>query len=333
VQSSSKISGLGVFSCLFSFVFLFPLMARVDAQGLSEIRIGSTSPSITGVPIEIAIRRGFFRDEGLSARTIVIRSADIINKALIARQVDYSTSLASLATAAVKGLPIKIVGIIVKKSAFVMVADPSIQSMRELKGKVVGIASYGGAADYVVRIALQKSGLDPKRDVTILQVGGSAARLSALKGGTIQATVLGAPYDLVAQKMGYRSLLWLGKLVDLPQGGLGTYDQKLRENPDEVVRTLKAVDRGIQFIRARREETVRLMMDWLNLDANVADGAYKILIDSLADFAITDDNVVESALEAAKFQDRIDRQIPLNQLRDWSFARRAQAELQVTGRR
>lgn len=305
--------------------------ARVEAQPAKRIRIGSTTPSITTLPSDIASRKGFFKQEGLDPEMITIRSADIIIKALLTDNLDYATTLISLVGAAVKGLPIKVFGVTVKKTSYVMVSHPAVKSIRDLKGKVVGISSFGAASDYVVRVALQKGGLDPKKDVTLIQVGGSAGRLSALQSGSIQATVLVAPFDLQAEKMGYRSLLWLGKVMDLPQGGFGAHEKKLRENPDEIVRLMRATSRGMQFIKSQKEETVRFTMEWLNLDRSVAESVYPLLIESLADFGITDDSVLESAVEAAKFQDRVDKEISLDQIRDWSFAKKARDDLRKQG--
>ena len=98
-------------------VFVLPIIlalallvtSPLHAQPLKRIRIGSTTPSITTLPSEIAAKRGFFKDEGLDPEMITIRSADIIIKAMLSGQLDYSTSLPSLATAAVAGLPIRIV--------------------------------------------------------------------------------------------------------------------------------------------------------------------------------------------------------------------------------
>lgn len=297
------------------------------AQPLKRIRVGSTTPSITTLPSEIAVKKGFFKEEGLDPEMITIRSADIIIKALLTDSIEYGTSLPSLVAAGVRGLPIKVVGIMVKKTTYVLVSHSSIRSVQELKGKVIGISSFGGASDYAVRVALQRGGLDPKRDVTILQVGGSAGRLAALQSGTIQATVLVAPFNFQAEKMGYRSLLWLGKVMDLPQGGYGVHERRLRENPEEIVRVMRAASRGIQFIKGHKEETVNFMMEWLRLDRSVAEPVYPILIESLADFGLPEDSVVESAIDAAKFQDRTEKEIPLDQVRDWSFARRARDDI------
>jgi NitT/TauT family transport system substrate-binding protein len=317
-------------------VFVLPIIltlallvtSPLHAQSLKRIRIGSTTPSITTLPSEIAAKRGFFKDEGLDPEMITIRSADIIIKALLTGQLDYSTALPSLVTAAVRGLPIKVVGVMIKKTSYVMVSHPSARSIQDLKGKVIGTSSFGAASDYAIRIALQKGGLDPKKDVTIIQVGGSAGRLAALQGGTIQATVLVAPFNLQAEKLGYRSLLWLGKIMDFPQGGLGAHDKKLQENPQEVVRVMKAIARGIQLVKSEREETVKFMMSWLSLDRSVAEGVYPIVSESLADYGIVEDSVLESAVDAARFQGvAAEREIPASQLRDWSFAQKARDEI------
>jgi NitT/TauT family transport system substrate-binding protein len=299
----------------------------LHAQTLKRIRIGSTTPSITTLPSEIAAKRGFFKDEGLDPEMITIRSADIIIKAQLTGQLDYSTSLPSLVMAAARGLPIKVVGVMIKKTSYVMVSHPSVRSIQDLKGKVIGTSSFGAASDYVIRVALQKAGLDPKKDVTIIQVGGSAGRLSALQGGMIQATVLVAPFNLQAEKLGYRSLLWLGKIMDFPQGGLGAHDKKLQENPQEVVRVMKAISRGIQLIKSEREETVKFMMSWLGLDRSVAEGVYPIVSESLADYGIAEDSVFESAVDAARFSGLTERDVPMSQLRDWSFAQKARDEI------
>ena len=309
------------------FLFLVVSSPGLQAQSLQKIRIGSTTPSITTLPSELAVKKGFFKEEGLDPEMITIRSADIVIKALLTGSIEYATSLPSLVAAAVRGLPIKVIGVMVKKTTYVLVSHSSIRSVQELKGKVIGISSFGGASDYAVRVALRGGGLDSKKDVTIIQVGGSAGRLSALQSGAIQATVLVAPFNFQAEKMGYRSLLWLGKVMDLPQGGIGTYERRLKENPEEVVRVMRAVSRGIQFIKSHREETVNFMMEWLNLDRSVAEPVYPILLESLADFGLPEDSVIQSAVDAAKFQFRMDKEVPLDQVRDWSFAKRARDEL------
>jgi NitT/TauT family transport system substrate-binding protein len=298
-----------------------------QAQTFKRIRIGSTTPSVTTLPSEIAVRKGFFKEEGLEPEMITIRGADLIIKALLSGQLDYATPVASLVAGAMRGFPIKLVGIIVKKTTFVLVSQPSIRSIRELKGKILGVGNFGAAADYSLRVALRSGGLDPKRDVTILQLGGSVERLLSLQSGTIQATVLVAPFNLQAEKLGFRSLLWLGEVMDLPQGGYGAHETKLREHPDEVVRVIKAAARGIQFIKNNKEETIRGMAAWQKVDRSVAEALYPMLVESLTDYGMTDDNVVQSAIDMAKYQTQSDKPIAFDQVRDWSFAKKARDEL------
>ncbi len=305
--------------------------STLEAQSLQKIRIGSTTPSITTLPSEIAAQKGFFKEEGLDVEMITFRSADIIIKALLTGHLDYATALPTLVAAAVRGLPIRVLGVMIKKTSYIMVSHPSIRSIEELRGKVVGVSSFGAASDYAVRLAIQKGGLDPKRDVTVVQVGGSSSRLAALRAGTIQATVLVAPFNLQAERMGYRTLLWLGKVMDLPQGGLGAHQERTKQQPAEIVRVSKAIARGIQLIKSQKEETAKFMAGWLNVERTVADEIYPILVESLADYGVAEDSVIQSAVDAAKFQARIDKEIPLDEIRDWSFALQARRELNPKG--
>lgn len=320
--------GLRLATVVLSLALFSP---ELRAQTLKKVRIGSTTPSMTTLPSEIAARKGFFKAEGLDVEMITIRSADIVIKALLTGQLDYGTSLPSLVAAAVRGLPIRVLGVMIKKTSYMLVSQPSIRSIDQLRGKVVGVSSFGGASDYAVRLAVQKGGLDPKRDVTIIQVGGSSARLAALRAGTIQATVLVAPFNLQAERMGYRTLLWLGKVMDLPQGGLGVHQDRIKQSPENIVRVLRAVARGIQFIKSEKEETVNFVTKWLNLEPGVAEAIYPMLVESLADYGVADDGVIQSAVDAAKFQAGIDKAIPLDEIRDWSFGLRVKRELTQKG--
>lgn len=332
VGREKPVRGKAVPILLLTVVLLLLFGGSLPAQALRKIRIGSTTPSLTTLPSEIAAKMGFFKEVGLNPEMITIRSADIIIKAHLTGELDYSTALPSLVAAAVRGLPIKVFGVMISKTTYVMVSHPGIESMKDLRGKIIGVSSFGGASDYVVRVALTKAGLDPKKDVTIIQVGGSSTRLAALRAGTVQATVLVAPFDLQAEKMGHRRLLWLGKVVDLPQGGLGAHEKKSREAPDEVYRVTKAIARGIQFIKTHREQTVDFLTGWLNLDRSVAEATYPLVVESLADFGLVEDSILASAVDAAKFQFRIEKDIPLDQVRDMRFALKARDELLKEGK-
>jgi ABC-type nitrate/sulfonate/bicarbonate transport system substrate-binding protein len=119
--------------------------------------------------------------------------------------------------------------------------------------------------------------------------------------------------------------------MDLPQGGFGAHEKRLQENPEEIVRVVRASARGIQFIKSHKEESVQFMMEWLRLDRSVAEAVYPIVTESLADFGLPEDAVVQSAIEAAKFQARLDKEVPLNQVRDWSFAEKVRSEMLQKG--
>jgi NitT/TauT family transport system substrate-binding protein len=123
-------------------------------------------------------------------------------------EIDYGTILPFIAGASARGLSVRIVGAVTKSSTYAIISRPEIESIKGLKGKKVGINSFGSSADYAVYAALSRSGLDPNRDVTILTVGGgSAPRLAALMSRSIDATVVTSPFEQTAEKQGLKTLV------------------------------------------------------------------------------------------------------------------------------
>ena len=95
--------------------------------------------------------------------------------------------------------------------------------------------------------------------------------------------------------MGFRSLLRLDQVLELPSGGYGAHESKLKENPGEIVRLMKATSRGIQFIKSQKEATIRFMMEWQHLDRDVAETIYPSLVESLG-LCITAERAVLNAV-------------------------------------
>jgi ABC-type nitrate/sulfonate/bicarbonate transport system substrate-binding protein len=82
-----------------------------------------------------------------------------------------------------------------------------------------------------------------------MPMGGSAAgRYAILESGVVDASVLSVPENIIAQEKGFRELLFFGDIIELPQTGIGASDKKIRENPDEVYRMIRATLRGILFV-------------------------------------------------------------------------------------
>ena len=298
-----------------------PIMPA-DPIALEEIKVGYTSPSISAFPIEFARRKGFFREEGLNVLMIVMRT-NIIMNALLTRGIDYGTPTTSLIRGAASDLPVKTVAVLTGRPDYFLVVRKEIKSPRDLRGKRIGIGTFGAAADLVLRIVLRQEGLDADRDVVRLQICGGDSRFAALVAGTVDATVLNFPFNLQAEKTGFNNLLWLGERVEMPLSGLGVRDETLQKNSGQVVGMLRAIYRAVVLAKAHPEDTVQAFMDWTRVDRELATKSFELGKKSWPDNLIISDAAIRAVVEQAQTELKIKGPIPLDKVRDWSFAAKA----------
>jgi NitT/TauT family transport system substrate-binding protein len=138
---------------------------------------------------------------------------------------------------------------------------PEIKTAEQLKGGSVAIATFGGQADFISRIALQRLGLTPGKDVTIVQIGTVPERLSALDKGRVQAAMLNTPDNVTAQKRGLYSLV----SVRLPYQGVGLATTRtfIRESPDIVRRYVRSQIEAVHRIKTDREAGIKVLAKYL----------------------------------------------------------------------
>ena len=227
------------------------------------------------LPLEIAARKGFFRDEGIDVLTITMR-ANIAVNALLTRNVDYATPSTSAIKAASAGLPVKLIAVLLGRPDYFLTVKKEINSVKDLKGKRVAIGSYGAAADLALRTVAKQDGLDPDRDLIRLQIGGAAARYASLLAGSVDATILTLPYNLQAEKAGYKDLLWFGERMELPLSGLAVLDETIQKNSKQVYGVVRAVFRAMAFAGDHREETIQILVNWLKVEREVARRSYEL---------------------------------------------------------
>ncbi|HKA32978.1 MAG TPA: ABC transporter substrate-binding protein, partial [Candidatus Binatia bacterium] len=184
------------FSCLVLLAF-FLAASPLFAQS-KKVRFSVSAISIAEAPFRIANIKGFYRDEGLNVETILIRGA-VGLQALVGGSVDYTSASGATIAAAVRGIPVKLVFIGSAKPQFDLMAQPRIRSAQELRGKVVGISSRGGAIDLLTQAILQKHGLAPNKDVTTIVVGGQEETALALRTGRIAAALFTPPRTTVLE--------------------------------------------------------------------------------------------------------------------------------------
>jgi NitT/TauT family transport system substrate-binding protein len=317
---------------LFSSAMLAILFSVAFAAGAQtkDINLGwSGQGSWTTLPYVVAKENGLFEREGLKVQLITFRGTNLMLTALLAGELDYATILPFLTGASARGLPVKILAAVTKSSSYFMVSRPEIDSFEGLRGKKIGINSFGSSADYAAYAAVSRSGMDPNKDLTILAIGGGTPeRLAAVVSGSVDATVITSPAEYAAEKQGLRVLMSareLGELVRIPITGIGATQKKMEKDPDEIVRLLRALRLATIYLLQNSQYSHGLFQRIMRVDAAAADKLFKLYRDEYNPDLTLPDAIVKDLLAVGTFRLK---EKPKNALgpegvRDWSFAERA----------
>ncbi len=247
------------------FIFtLFILTLSSSALCAERVRTAIPQANLNYLSVYVADAKGFFRDEGLDNETVVI-SGSLSIAALLSGDVDYSGAGGSGMRAALKGAPIRGIMFQADKVTFYLVADSSIRTAADLKGRRVAIGTPGDTQDRIITMFAERGGVSPREIIRISMGADTNTRVMAIKSGAAAATTVDPGGLIFAQKQGLHSLGFLGDLFPMPFQGFVTTEKKIRENPGQIKRWLKAVIRGVMFVRDKPEESVDLGMKKLQL--------------------------------------------------------------------
>ncbi len=209
-------------------------------------------------PIYLGQDAGIFKKHGLNLELIFIPGGSLSLQALIGKSLDVlMTGGPPVVNAYLQGAKIKIIGGVVNLLPYTFIASGGLRNAEQLKGKKIGISRFGSNTDYVVRLALNQLGL-AQNEAQIIQVGGSQARLAAMKSGAIQATALSPEETVVAQKMGYAVLLdFIEKGIEFPHVNVVVRDDYLESQAPTARIFLRAYVESVRYYKTHREEAVK----------------------------------------------------------------------------
>lgn len=252
------------------------------AQEPRRLRAGYTSISGNMTPLWAAREGGYFKKYGLDFDLISMPSGNEGMNALIAGELEFLAIAGSTtASAALGGADVVALGTTVERLVASLVVNPSsVQKPEDLKGKSVGISRFGTSIDTGARMAIQHYGLEPVRDVSIVQIGAVASILSAMRGGRIQAAILTYPSILQARREGYREMLDIASLgMPYASTGITTRRALLQQRRELAVSYVKAIVEAIARIKKDRPFTLGVMAKYLRTnDKEILEGTYEISI-------------------------------------------------------
>ena len=302
-------------------VLIFPAKSGLAAQ-LAEVRIGSSDISFSNFSTFYARDRGLFEREGIDAKLILVKTEAAL-AAQSAGDLDYTTFSTSVIDAAVKGIPARLVAITIKQPAVGLVVRKGIEDVTDLKGRKVGVSSFGGLLHVAALYVLKHYGLSPK-NVTILATGPGNSGIAALKTGSIDGVFLPAPYDMLMAREGFTLLLDVGTLYQLPFGGISATPAKIREKPGEVERVLRAVLQAGRLIADPKnsEDVIAYIIRLFKLDRNLAEQFYRRLVASLSLTGMVEMDKIRLAIESAVERGVIDKPVDPAMVVDFSISRK-----------
>jgi len=308
---------------IFTFVFLI-LASSPALPQIKKIRFSTSSIAVIELQFRIAQLKGFYREEGLELETLLIRGS-VGMQALIGGSVDYASAAGSIIAAGVRGAPVRLVLIVNSKPQFDLVGQPEIKSVQQLRGKVIGISSRGGAVDLLTQLILTHHRVAPNKDATLIVIGTPEELATALRTGRIAACLLSPPRQLILYREGFNKLAYSGDyLTAYPSGGIGATVEKIRTNPSEVLAFVRASLKGLQYYTQNRAESVDNISKYLGIkDLSLAGEVYDLHVSRLGGLSYLDEAWMRSAIDFTKKSLGVTKEIPPSQVFDFSFVEKA----------
>jgi NitT/TauT family transport system substrate-binding protein len=239
---------------IINFVLCFALPAVAAAQ---KFVVGYSGITAIQAPFWIIKDAGYFKQEGLDANLIYIAASSTMAQAMMAGEVAISTANSqAVVDTGLQGGDLVAVGAIVNFVALYIIAAPEIKSVQDLRGKPVGVSRFGATTDFAIQMFLKKYGLEPVRDVPIIQIGGLPELAAALSNKSIYAAAMSYPMGLVAQQAGMKVLANLAK-EEIPflHQGLTTTGRFMRERRAQAKAFVRAYGKAVHYMHTRKEES------------------------------------------------------------------------------
>jgi len=285
-----------------SFVLLPGAPALVSAQ---KLVVGYSGVTAIQLPVWVMKDAGYFKQEGLDADLIYIASSSTMAQAMMAGEVAISTANSqAVVDTGLQGGDLVAMGAFVNFVALYIIAAPEIKSVADLRGKPVGVTRFGATTDFAIQMFLKKYGLEPVRDVPIIQIGGVPELAAALSKRSIYAAAMSYPMGLVAQQAGMKLLANLAKEeIPFVHQGITTTGKFMRERRAHAKALVRAYGKAVHFMHTRKEESKAILSRYTKVtDPGMLEGtmqyAYdfveKIPLVKRAAFQVTLDEVAKT---------------------------------------
>jgi ABC-type nitrate/sulfonate/bicarbonate transport system substrate-binding protein len=258
------------------------------------------------------MKKGLFREHGFTIKPVILSNQAAV-PALVQKEIPYITSLGRVISGAGRGLPIKQVMVLAARTHHLLMTSPEIASVRDLRGRVVAVSQPGATPHKELLAILKKFNVDPKQ-VGVIGLGSDYNRVMALRQKRVDAIMTAIPYDFLVEKEGYRRLVYVKDVIDLPLSGLAAHDDRIRERPAEVRNVLSGVLKGIAYTRTRRDEVLPLLQEFIKLESpEMTRRAYEVIKDIWPENGLP----TEEGLKNVMATEDVPIDTPLTKMTNW----------------
>ena len=316
-------------------IVIFSLLLLWCSQGnsqtprkLDSVTLGLSARHVLNLPIYMAQRHGIFESEGFDYRPITTKTNTAI-AALVSGDLDYITAFNSGLGAAIGGAPLVAAYVSTDRPLLYLISRPDVKDAKSLRGGVIGHGGTRGSHYHATVTMVKHLGLDAEKDVQLISTIDVTQGMTALFSGNVAATTLSPPYDSIAVRKGYNRLVMGPEILPrFLENGLVLRRAKLRDNPNQVRRFLRALIRGLYYALDHPNEAVALIQkDW-NLDRETAQNAYDVAMPTYNMRGDASDDLVAASIKRALLDAKISQSnFAPKDFVDWNIARQVQREL------
>jgi ABC-type nitrate/sulfonate/bicarbonate transport system substrate-binding protein len=316
----------------FFIVAMLTLVYCADgsAQTAAErLRVSYSSSGITSIDLFIARDLKFFQEQNLDAE-LVRMPANLAITAGISGEIDVLGSIGSAIRAIQRGAPLRVISVTLRRPLFFLVGRPEYPTVKDLKGKTMGIVTFGGSQHTTAKRLLALGGLNADKELTSIQIGEEAQLLQALVSNSIQVAAISAPWAQIGRdKFNMRILDTSTDKFASIQNGAAVNIKALQERPAYVKRFLRARQKANQFFMEREKEATDLLAAIWKTDHKITLESYRSSKSAFTGNGIPTEEEMKEYLALDAQILGLAQPVPLSSVFDFTLQREVNQELGV----
>jgi len=246
---------------------VLPSSPLAQSRTLKKIQVGVPAVSMGNIIIFFTKEAKIYEKHGLDAEPVVMSGSGIASRALIAGSVTISPiTTPAVMSAVLAGSDMVILAHTMPGVIQSLMVRPEIKRAEDLKGKTIGVTTFGSLGDFLVRYLAKQKGLNPDKDFALRQIGADPERLISLRQGSIQAATLSHPSFILAQRAGFQVLWDFFRDVEYPWSEIATTRTLIKQDRDLVMRYMRAHIEGIARFKLEPDLAKKVIKKMLRLD-------------------------------------------------------------------